>query len=211
MLKEKLELVEKGKANIANTSYESVIKSPISGVILEKFVNVGDPVVPLTSYQAGTPLFTVADMRQLIFKGTIDEIDVGKVKEGMSAIIKIGALPETPVSGVVSKIAPKGIKKDNATLFEIEITLNPGMPATLRAGYSANAEIIIDEKKDILILPERVVTFRNDSAFVKVPVEQNQFKEKYIKTGISDGLSIEIIDGLKENDEVQEPPQVEIS
>jgi HlyD family secretion protein len=77
--------------------------------------------------------------------------------------------------------------------------------------FPANAEIIIDEKKDILILPERVVTFRNDSAFVKVPVEQNQFKEKYIKTGISDGLSIEIIDGLKENDEVQEPPQVEIS
>ncbi|GAB4186942.1 MAG: efflux RND transporter periplasmic adaptor subunit [Calditrichia bacterium] len=211
MLKEKLSLIEKGKSIIADEIYESVLKSPIKGIVLEKFVNEGDPVVPLTSYQAGTALFTVADMNQLIFKGSLDEIDVGKVFEGMEAIIKIGALPDQMLRGTVTKIAPKGEKKDNATMFNIEIEIQRSDSIQLRAGYSANAEIIIQEKKDIPILPERVVHFRNDSAFVDLPGPENQLIETFIKTGISDGLTIEVTEGLSVGDKVVEPAQKEIS
>ena len=105
---------------------ESIIRAPISGTVLELLVNEGDPVVPLTSFQAGTALTTLADMSQLMFKGTVDEIDVGKLHEGMPARIKVGALPDAAVEGTVYKIAPKSKTAEGATLFDVEIELQPG-------------------------------------------------------------------------------------
>ena len=106
-------------------------------------IDVGDPIVPLTSYQAGTVLFTLADMQKLLFKGTVDEIDVGKLTEGMEADIQVGALPGKPVKGILKKISLKARRDNNTTVFpvEIEIQLEEGL--VLRAGYSANANIII--------------------------------------------------------------------
>src|SRR5512144_1136520 len=104
---ERLALIEKGRVKTERMAVESVIRSPIQGTVLELLVNEGDPVVPLTSYQAGTPLTNLADMTTLVFKGTVDEIDVGKLKEGMPARIKVGAIPDAKVDGKVYKIAPK--------------------------------------------------------------------------------------------------------
>ena len=137
--------------------------------MLELLVNEGDPVVPLTSYQAGTALTTLADMSQLVFKGTVDEIDVGKLKEGMPARIKIGAMPDATVEGTVYKIAPKSKTAEGATLFDVEIALKPGAGVVLRAGYSANADIVVREKQDVLLIPERLVTFADGKATVEVP------------------------------------------
>ena len=202
--KERLDLIEKGKAKIADTDIETVVKAPLTGSILEKNVYLGDPVVPLTSYQPGTALMRMADMEDLIFKGTVDEIDVGKIKEGMKCELQVGALPGKTITGHVTLISLKAKKEDNTTVFPIEIKIDETNNTVLRAGYSANAHIIIARRDSVLAIPERVVTFRNDSAFVKLPVGEEGSEERYIKTGLSDAILIEVIEGLKENDVVLE-------
>lgn len=207
---EKLSLIEEGKTNIANRKIESVIKAPITGTVLERKANVGDPVVPLTSYQAGTELFTLANMNDLIFRGTVDEIDVGKLEEGMIADLKIGALPDDSIQGLLYRISPKAKMEDNATLFDVEIKITKTGFEMLRAGYSANADIIIQGKEDILVIPERVVEFKEDTAFVEVQQADGEITKKTIETGLSDGLNIEVVEGLEEGDVLVERPPKEI-
>jgi HlyD family secretion protein len=204
--KENLALLESGRVDIGNTKIESIVKAPISGYVLSKAVQVGDPVTPLTTYQEGTVLMKMASMERLLFKGTVDEIDVGKLKEGMTTELKVGALPNDTIQGTLRKISLKADKKENATVFAIEILIPKTSNATLRAGYSANANIIIQKKENVLMIPERVVTFRNDSAIVKLALAAGKEEQRVIKTGLSDAINIEVLDGLKEGDEVFEKP-----
>ena len=206
MAEEKVALMEEGKVKIGAMKIESIVKAPIDGFVLKKNVEVGDPVTPLTSYQEGTVLMKMANMDRLLFKGTVDEIDVGKLKEGMPADLKVGALPNEKITGRLNKISLKAEKKDNATTFPIEISIPKTSNSTLRAGYSANASIIIQQKDSVLIIPERVVTFRNDTAFVKVSLGPNKEEERAIKTGLSDAINLEVVEGLKVGDEVVEKP-----
>jgi HlyD family secretion protein len=207
------DLTRKGRLTLSGT--ESIIRAPAAGTILTRAVNPGDPVVPLTSYQPGTEMATVADMRDLIFKGTVDEIDVGKLSVGMPTRIKVGALPTDVVTGHVSRIAPQAQQKEGATLFDVEIELDPGQKIVLRAGYSANADVIIREKKDVLTIPERLVTFEDGGKKATVELAggnpKAQPKKVDIKTGISDGLNVEVLSGLKKGDKVVERPPKEIS
>ena len=203
---EKLALMESGKVTIGDTQIESIIKAPIDGYILSRTVEVGDPVTPLSSFQEGTVLMKMANMQRLIFKGTVDEIDVGKMKEGMEVEIRVGALPNDTVHGTLRKIWLKAEKKDNATVFPIEILIPGAKNTVLRAGYSANANIIINKKTDVLTIPERVVTFRNDSALVKVAMGVGKEEERLIKTGLSDAINVEVLAGLTEGEEVFEKP-----
>jgi HlyD family secretion protein len=208
MANEKFDLLQKGVT--VDGKNENTIISPINGTILEKLVNEGDPVVPLTSYQAGTPLLSLAPMENLVFKGTVDEIDVGKLKEGMPCDIKIGALPGDALKGKLSRISPKAKKQDNTTLFDLEIQITDTGDKVLRAGYSANADIIISKKDSILVIPERLVDFRGDSAFVEIADSAGAVESKQIQVGLSDGLNIEVVDGLALGDEVVERPPKEI-
>jgi HlyD family secretion protein len=204
--RERLALMESGKVTIEETQITSIIKAPIDGFVLRKMVEVGDPVTPLTSYQEGTVLMKMANMERLIFKGTVDEIDVGKLHEGMETELKVGALPNDKIGGTLAKISLKAEKKENATVFPIEIAIPRTSNTVLRAGYSANANVIIQKKDSVLIIPERVVTFRNDSAFVKLALGGGKEEERYVKTGLSDAINIEIVSGLSVGDEVMEKP-----
>lgn len=209
--REQLELMEKGRSKIGNVQVESIIRSPVTGTILERLVNLGDPVVPLTTYQPGTELMKLADMQDLIFMGTVDEIDVGKLTEGMEAKIYIGALPKDTLTGELYFISPKSRTKDNANVFDLKIKITDRGNSILRAGYSANADVIIRKKDDIPTLPERLIAFRNDSAFVKVTAAgADTTVEKMVKVGLSDGLKTEIIEGLGVGDSVVEEPAKEI-
>jgi HlyD family secretion protein len=194
---------------------EQIIRAPAAGTVLTRAVNPGDPIVPLTSYQPGTEMATIADMSDLIFKGTVDDIDVGKLAVGMQTRIKVGAMPTDVVTGRVSRIAPQAQQKEGATLFDVEVELEPGTKVTLRAGYSANADVIIREKKDVLVVPERLVSFEDGGkkATVEIPSAnpKEQPKKVEIKTGISDGLNVEVLAGLKKGDKVVERPPKEIS
>jgi HlyD family secretion protein len=153
----------------------------------------------------------MADMTELIFKGTVDEIDVGKITEGMHAELQIGALPGETIEGNVRLISLKASKQDNTTVFPVEISIDKTGGATLRAGFSANANIIIAKKDSVLSIPERLVTFRNDSAFVQIPVSETESKEVPVKTGLSDAITIEILEGLEEGQEVLEKELHEIT
>ena len=208
--RERLTLVEKGEIRVADRNITSTIKSPVTGTVLERRVNPGDPVVPLTSYQAGTELMILADMKTLIFKGTVDEIDVGKIREGMEADLKIGAIPEEKIVGRVSRISPKAKKQENSTLFDVEIEMVEKGGKVIRAGYSANADLVINKAESVVSVPERLVEFKDGKAWVEVPNGKNLYAKREITTGLSDGINIEVKDGLKEGEEIVERPPKEI-
>ncbi len=206
---ERLELLEKGRIRMSNRDINSLINSPISGIILSQSVFQGDPVVPLTNFQPGTELCSLADMASLLFKGTVDEIDVGKIADGMAAEIQIGALPDARIPGRVDRIFPKAKKEGNATLFDIRILIDPAAGTTLRAGFSATASIQIRERRQVVLIPERLLLFEDGKRFVEVP-DGEASKKVEVRTGLSDGLNIEILDGLREGDMVVERPPREI-
>jgi HlyD family secretion protein len=211
LAQERLALQEGGKVLTGGKQVETVVRAPIDGYILEDSIEIGDPVVPLTPYQAGTVLMRMAAMRDLIFRGTVDEIDVGRLKEGMPVTIKIGALPTATVKGRLEKIWLKAHKQEQATVFPIEIVLTEVAGATLRAGYSANAEVIISRRDSVLYIPERLITHRNDSSFVTVRAAPGKTAERSIKTGLSDAINIEVLEGLQVSDSIVEPAPREIS
>src|SRR5881396_1326767 len=211
LAQERLALQEGGKVLTGGKQVETVVRAPIDGYILEDSIEIGDPVVPLTPYQAGTVLMRMAAMRDLIFRGTVDEIDVGRLKEGMPVTIKIGALPNASVKGRLEKIWLKAHKQEQATVFPIEIVLTEVAGATLRAGYSANAEVIISRRDSVLYIPERLIIHRHDSSFVTLRTRPGKPAVRAIKTGLSDEINIEVLEGLQVTDSLAEPPPREIT
>jgi len=211
MAQERLALLEDGKVTIANEDIETVVRSPIDGFVLEKTVDIGDPVVPLSTYQEGTVLMTMAEMNHLVFRGTVDEIDVGRLREGMPVQIKIGALPDAVVDGRLSKISLKAKTQDNSTVFPVEIALTDMHGTVLRAGYSANADVIIDRRDSVLVVPERLLRIEHDTTRVTVRLLDGTTEERIIETGLSDAINVEVLEGLQLGDRVVEPPPREIT
>ncbi|HOD65213.1 MAG TPA: efflux RND transporter periplasmic adaptor subunit [candidate division Zixibacteria bacterium] len=211
LAEERLSLIQSGRTTVADLQVDNTIKAPISGTVLSILVEEGDPVVPLTSYQAGTELMTIARMDNLVFKGDVDEIDVGKLHEDMGAEIEVGALPNSKVTGRLTKISPKASQKEGSTLFEVEIALGEVSDTFLRAGYSANADIIITKKEGILTVPERLVKTEDSVSTVEVQDTLGVVTKREVKTGLSDGIKIEITDGLEEGELLVERPPREIT
>jgi HlyD family secretion protein len=207
---ERLSLLEEGRISSGQGRLETVIRSPISGYILEYAVEVGDPVVPISTYQEGTVLLRMAEMNKLVFRGNVDEIDVGRLDEGLTAEIKIGALPDARVDGRLSMISLKAKTEDNATRFPVEITVLPADGVVLRAGYSANADVIIERRDSVLVVPERLVRTEHDTSRVTVLLPNGQQDERVIRLGLSDAINVEILEGLNLGDLVIEPPPREI-
>ncbi len=221
MAQESLQLLRKGQVSTNKGTFESIVRAPISGYILDKMVEIGDNIVPLTSYQEGTVLMTMANMGDLIFRGTVDEIDVGRLREGMPSEIKVGALPNAKVEALLSKIWLKARKEENSTVFPVELEIVSAtekditrpeadpIAAVLRAGYSANAEIIIEKREDVLLIPERVIEFSGDTARVNILLADNELESRIIETGLSDAISIEVVSGLELDQKIREkPPKV---
>ena len=207
---ERLSLMEEGRIASGDGTVETVIRSPITGYVLEQAVEIGDPVVPLTTFQEGTALLRMAEMETLVFRGTVDEIDVGRLQEGMSVQIQVGALPGQTIEGRLAKISLKARTEDQATVFPVEILIVRAGDAVLRAGYSANADVIIDRRDSVLTIPERLITFDGDSAWVTVRKADGTTEVRTITTGLSDAINIEVLAGLDEGDTVVEKPVKEI-
>ncbi len=209
------ELTRQGRVTGKTTQVETTIRANASGTVLSRAVNAGDPIVPLTSYQPGTEMATIANMSDLIFKGTVDEIDVGKIAVGLPCRIKVGALPEAIVTGSLSRIAPQAQRSEGATLFDVEVELDPNQGILLRAGYSANADVVIREKTDIVLIPERLLLFEDDGAstFVEFPGEGPEAEpvKVAVELGLSDGLNVEILSGLTDGDQIVQRPPREIN
>jgi len=204
---ERLELLKKGEVVVDGRKVDYTVRTPVAGHVLRLDLREGAPVVPSSSYGSGTVLVTLGDLDRLVFRGTVDEIDVGRLGAGMTARLRVGALPEANVTGKLSEIELQGTPRQNAIVFGVRIDLDPTGDLVLRSGYSAVAEIDVDRRKDVLVVPERVVDLRDGAAFVLVPGDSNGAadpEERRVETGLSDGLTIEITAGLAEGDEVLE-------
>ncbi len=208
---EKLSLIESGRTSVADRQIDNIIKAPIAGTVLSRLVEEGDPIVPLSSYQAGTELMTLAEMTDLIFRGNVDEIDVGRLYDGLIAEIEIGAIPNEKLDGVLSRISPKAHRDEGSTLFEVEIKVRDLSDKFLRAGYSANADLIISKSEDILMIPERLMTMDDSVVTVEVQDTTGTITTRVIETGLSDGINIEVVSGLEEGEQIVERPPREIT
>lgn len=187
------------------------IYSTVDGTVLDVPVKVGTSVIERNNFNEGTTVASIADMNSLVFEGKIDESEVGKLKEGMDLNLKIGAVEDKVFNAKLEHIAPKGVEEEGAIKFDIRARMILKKDDYLRAGYSANADIVLEKKKKVLAIKESMLQFGKkgkeykDSIYVEIEVEPQVFKKKYIKTGISDGINIEVREGLKKTDKIKLP------
>lgn len=201
-----LQIVREG-VSASNTSYSTtLIRSTIDGLILDVPVKVGNSVIQSNTFNDGTTIASVADMGDLIFKGTIDETEVARLVEGMPMKISVGALPGQEFTARLEYVAPKVAAGSNsANQFEIKAAINVPADVKIRAGYSANAEITLEERRGVTAVQEAAIEFEGDKAFVHVlkTAQPQTFERREVRTGLSDGLHIEITSGLKPGDKVK--------
>lgn len=200
---ETLRLLREGKVEIDGRTIDFVVRAPVAGHVLQ-LARLGDPVTPASNFGVGTVVAILGDLDVPVFRGTADEIDVGRLQVGMQARVTLGALPGVELSGTVSEIGLRARRLDNAAQFDVRVALTPSAQVALRAGYSAVAEVEITRVDHALTLPERCVQFRADKAFVLVPGDKGTSEERAIETGVSDGLVVEIKSGLKDGERVIE-------
>lgn len=200
-------IVKEGISKYNASESNTLVRATITGLILDVPVKVGSSVIQANTFNDGTTIATIADMNKLIFKGNVDETEVGLLKVGMPMSISIGAMPELSPEAVIEYISPKGTSDGGANTFEIKAALALESAEGLRAGYSANANVTLAEALDVLTLPEGVVKFFGDSTYVYVLTDSVSTPHKYerraITTGLSNGIMIEVKDGLDEGAKVR--------
>jgi len=198
-----LQLIKEGITKQADKATNTLIKSTIEGMVLDVPVEEGNSVIETNTFNAGTTIATVANMGEMIFKGKIDESEVGRIKTGMELILSVGAIPDETFKANLEYIAPKGVEENGAIQFEIRAAVELKDSLFIRAGYSANADIVLATKDSVLAIPESLLKFENDSAYVEVEKEPQNYEKRYIETGISDGINIEVVSGLSEEDKIK--------
>ena len=198
-----LEIVRDGVSSANATSSSTLIRSTISGLILDIPVKVGNSVIQANTLNDGTTVATVADMNDLIFKGNVDETEVGTLREGMSMTITIGALQNYTFDAVLEYIAPKAVQNNGVNQFEIRAAVKPQEDNKIRSGYSANAELVLESAEHVLAIPESALEFSGDSTFVYVKNTTGTYDRRAITTGLSDGINIVVTSGLKEGEKVR--------
>ncbi|MCQ2345919.1 MAG: efflux RND transporter periplasmic adaptor subunit [Paludibacteraceae bacterium] len=202
-----LSIIRDGMTRSAGESgnTNTIIRSTISGRILDIPVKVGNSVTQLSNFGEGTTIATVADMQDLLFVGKIDETEVGKLKEGMPMELLVGALNDCRFAATLEYIAPKGVSNNGAMMFEIKGAAHIPDSVVIRSGYSANAEIVLQERQQVLILPEETLEMEGNRSFVQVLTDETTktVERREVVTGLSDGMHIEIVSGLKEGDVVR--------
>ena len=204
--RDNLEIVKEGITKNSASISSTLIRSTIDGLILDVPVKVGNSVIMSNTFNDGTTIATVADMNDLIFRGNIDETEVGRVHEGMPVKLTIGALQDLSFTAQLEYIAPKATENNGANQFEVKAAIQVPDTVVIRSGYSANAEIVLEHAKQVLAIPEGCVEFKGDSTFVYVltdSVPHQQFARKSVKVGMSDGIKIAIHEGIKQDDRIR--------
>ncbi len=201
-----LQLIKEGVTKNAGKATNTLIRSTISGMVLDVPIKEGSSVIESNTFNEGTTIASVANMGEMIFEGKLDESEVGKIKQGMNLVLTIGAIDSESFSATLEYISPKGITENGAIQFLIRAALGKNKGNSfLRAGYSANADIILDKKEAVLSLPESVLQFEKDKTFVEVEIAPNKFEKRYLKTGISDGVNIQVLEGISKSEKVKVP------
>jgi HlyD family secretion protein len=202
-----LELVREGASRRSGVTSTDVL-STVDGMILDLPVRAGESVIPSNTFNEGTTIAAVADMKDLIFEGEVDESEVGKVKEGMPLVITVGALDDRTFQGTLEYIAPKGELKEGAIQFKIRAAIQVPEGTFIRAASSANADIVLGRRDQVLSIPEGVVTFEEGegdatTATVEVETGPDRYEARTIEVGLSDGIDIEVVSGLDASTKVK--------
>ena len=202
---ESLEVIRDGVSSRNTTGSSTLVRSTITGLILDIPVKVGNSVIQANTMNDGTTVATVANMSDLIFDGNIDETEVGSLVEGMPMVISIGALRDYSSEAALEYISPKAVENNGANQFEIKAALKTGSGHTIRSGYSANAEIVLETASQVLTIPESALEFDGDDTFVYKKNAEGGYERVQVQTGLSDGVDIEIKSGLNQGDKVRGP------
>ncbi len=207
-----LEVVRDGVSKSNASASSTLIRSTITGLILDIPVKVGNSVILANTFNDGTTIATVANMNDLIFRGNIDETEVGRLSTGMTMKITIGALQDLKFDARLEYIAPKATDQNGANQFEIKAAVNlPPNATNIRSGYSANAEIVLAEAKNVLAVQESAIEFDGDDTYVYVikgEGDKQTYERRKVQTGISDGINIEIRSGVKPNERIRGPKMI---
>lgn len=207
--KENLQIIKDGATSSAAAN-NTLIRSTVSGMVLDVPVEVGNSVIEANNFNAGTTIAFVADMNEMIFEGNVDESEVAKLRTGMDLLLNIGAIEKSVIKAKLEYIAPKGVVDQGAIKFQIKAAIESNPDVFLRAGYSANADIVLERKDKVLAIPEGLVIYEGKNTFVEIEKKPQVFEKVPVKLGISDGIHAEVIEGVKKGDklkagEVQEP------
>jgi HlyD family secretion protein len=175
-------------------------------MILDVPVKVGNSVIKSNNFNEGTTIASVANMKDMIFRGNVDETEIGRIREGMPIKLTIGALESETFDAVLEYVSPKGVERSGSIQFEIKAAVTIPDSSFIRAGYSANAEIVLKRAVDVLTIPESTVEFHGDSTFVQLLKQETPtqvFEKQHIKIGLSDGIKIEVREGLEATDKIR--------
>jgi len=200
-----LQLVREGATRAQGKTSSLIVTAPVPGTVIDVPVKVGFSVIQANNFNPGTTVAVIADMDDIIFDGRVDEAEVAKIKEGMKLAIKVGAIENDKLDGSLEYIAPKGKEIDGAIQFEIKAKVLPRANVQIRANYSANADIVLDERKQVLAIREALVQYEDGKPFVEVETTPQTFVKKPIKVGLSDGIKVEVLEGVTPTDKIKIP------
>jgi HlyD family secretion protein len=203
--KDNLSLTRDGISTNSATLSNTLVRSTINGTILDVPIKVGNSVIQSNNFNDGTTIATVANMSDMLFVGKLDETEVGKILVGMPMNIMIGALQDQKLTATLEYVSPKGKEENGAIMFEMKAAVKVPSKVFVRAGYSANAEIVLTKQEKVITIPESCIEFSGDTAFVYVlkTKEPQLFVKKQVKIGLSDGIKIEVKSGLKVKDKIR--------
>jgi HlyD family secretion protein len=200
-----LQLVKEGATRGQGKTSTLIVTATVPGTVIDVPVKVGFSVIQANNFNAGTTVAVIADMDDIIFDGRVDEAEVAKIKEGMKLAIKVGAIETDKLEGKLEYIAPKGKEIDGAIQFQIKAKVLPKTGVQIRANYSANADIVLDERKAVLAIREAVVQYENEKPFVEIETAPQTFVKKPVKLGLSDGIKVEVLEGVTPTDKLKVP------
>ncbi len=181
----------------------NMIPATIDGTVLDVPNKEGAFILESSTFQSGTSLATLADMNDMIFEGLVDESEVGKLKQGMELVLNVGALPEKPFKASLEYIAPKGVTDQGTIKFTIRAAVTLDEALFLRSNYSANADIVLDKREDVLAINEANLIIEGDKTYVEVETAPQVFEKREVETGLSDGINIEVMSGLDEGTKIK--------
>ncbi|MEY4551460.1 MAG: hypothetical protein RL685_7655, partial [Pseudomonadota bacterium] len=199
-----LQLVREGAIR-GSGKVSNVVRSTVEGMVIDVPVKVGASVIESNNFNEGTTIAAVADMQDMIFQGFVDESEAGKLAEGMTASIVIGALGGQQFEGKLEYISPKGTNREGTIEFEVRAALMIPPGRFVRANYSANADIILDQRASVLAIDERLLQFEDGQPHVEVQSAPQRYERRVLKLGLSDGIAVEVLEGLALEDRIKVP------
>jgi HlyD family secretion protein len=198
-----LEIIKEGAARKSGEAANTLVRATSTGMVLDIPVEEGNSVIEANTFNEGTTIASIADLGEMVFEGQVDESEVGKIKTGMDLILRIGAIQDEEFSAVLEYISPKGVEENGAIQFEIKAAVELKEDFFIRAGYSANADIVLARVDSVLAIKESLVQYDEEQTYVEVQVGEQIFERRDVTTGLSDGIIVEVTEGIGADDEIK--------